>query len=56
MIIFSQANIMIHPRLRKLGIYIPHVSLENNSRIEVENSESFEIFIQLSNTRAIRFR
>merc|ERR1712223_34825 len=51
-----QANIMIHPRIRKLGIYIPHVSLEDSSPIKAENSESFEIFIQLSNSRAIRLR
>merc|ERR1712223_1650905 len=33
-----------------------NLSLDDNSPIEVENSESFEIFIQLSNTRAIRLR
>ena len=47
---------MIHPTLRKMGLHLAPISLNSNSPIEVENSEDFEIFIQLDNARAIRLR
>jgi len=51
-----KVNIMIHPTLRKMGLHLAPISLNSNSPIEVENSEDFEIFIQLDNARAIRLR
>ena len=47
---------MIHPRLRKMGLYLPPVTLDDTSPIEVENAEDFELFIQLDNIRAVRIR
>ena len=51
-----QVKIMINSRLRKLGLRLPNISLDDASPIEVENPEDTELFIQLSNTRAIRIR
>jgi hypothetical protein len=47
---------MIHPRLRKMGLYLPPISLDDTLPIEAENTEDFELFIQLDNTRAVRIR
>ena len=51
-----QVKIMINSRLRKLGLRLPNISLDDTSPIEVENPEDTELFIQLNNTRAIRIR
>jgi len=47
---------MINSRLRKLGLRLPNLSLDDNSPIEVENPDDMELFVQMNNTRAIRIR
>ena len=47
---------MIHPRLRKMGLYLPPITLDDTAPIEVDNTENFELFIQLDHTRAVRIR
>ena len=47
---------MIHPKLRKMGLYLPTMTLDDHSPIEVENTEDFEMFVQLDNNRAVRIR
>lgn len=51
-----QVKIMINSRLRKLGLRLPNLSLDDNSPIEVENPDDMELFVQMNNTRAIRIR
>ena len=47
---------MINSRLRKMGLRLPNISLDDSSPIQVDNPEDFELFIQLDNTRAVRIR
>ena len=55
-VILFQVKIMINSRLRKMGLRLPNISLDDSSPIQVDNPEDFELFIQLDNTRAVRIR
>ena len=46
----------MHPKLRKMGLQLPQISMYDNAPIEVGKTENYEIFIQLDNIRAIRLR
>ena len=47
---------MVHPKLPKMGLQLPQISMKDNSPNDVGKIDDYEIFVQLDNTRAIRLR
>merc|ERR1719189_1672298 len=56
MVPIPQVAITVHPKIRRMGLQLPQISVNDKSLNKIGRLEDFELFVQLDNVRAIRFR
>ena len=51
-----KVTVIVYHELRYNWLQLPQITLTDNGLIEVKRQDDFDIFVQMDNVRAIRFR